>query len=160
MNKNVSNMIQRLQSHNFKWENKSFDELIKEYPNCRCALKWWTNTNPSPTHNIKNNKYLKEFIIENPPKFKISDKCCKYAKKDLVHNEMKKGYELDISGVRRAEGGVRATAYKSCFDNGDKYDNFKDELEYLFIEHFLLYGAFRFLRTDRYKELMYSGKRL
>lgn len=125
MNKNVSNMIQRLQSHNFKWEDKSFDELIKEYPNCKCALKWWTNTNPSPAHNIKNNKYLKEFMIANPPNFKISDKCCKYAKKDLVHNEMKKGYDLDISGVRRAEGGVRATAYKSCFDNGDKYDKFR-----------------------------------
>ena len=34
------------------------------------------------------------------------------------------------------------------------YDTYKDELEYLFIEHFLLYGAFRFMRTDHYKELM------
>lgn len=31
---------------------------------------------------------------------------------------------------------------------------YNDELEYLFIEHFLVYGAFRFLRTDYYKELM------
>lgn len=43
------------------------------------------------------------------------------------------------------------------FKDSDKYDNFKDELEYLFIEHFLLYGAFRFLRTDHYKELMSKG---
>ena len=43
------------------------------------------------------------------------------------------------------------------FKDNDKYDYFKDELEYLFIEHFLLYGAFRFLRTDHYKELMSKG---
>ncbi|MBR3167064.1 MAG: glycosyltransferase [Erysipelotrichaceae bacterium] len=38
-------------------------------------------------------------------------------------------------------------------EKGD-YDTYRDELEYLFIEHFLVYGAFRFLRTDHYKELM------
>lgn len=31
--------------------------------------------------NISYNKYLKEFIIQNPPDFRISKKCCTYAKK-------------------------------------------------------------------------------
>ena len=40
------------------------------------------------------------------------------------------------------------------FKERNKYEMYKDELEYLFCEHFLVYGAFRFLRTDHYKELM------
>ena len=40
------------------------------------------------------------------------------------------------------------------FKDSNKYAEFKDELEYLYIEHFLLYGAFRFLRTDHYQALM------
>ena len=125
LNKHVSEMMSRLQRHGFKWEDKTFDELYKEYPNCKSALEWWCNTKPSPSHNIKQNKLLKEFIIANPPNFLISQLCCKYAKKDLLHEKMKEGYDLDISGVRKAEGGVRANAYKSCFDNKDNYDRFR-----------------------------------
>lgn len=33
-------------------------------------------------------------------------------------------------------------------------EKYRDEIEYLFVEHLLVYGAFRFLRTDHYKELM------
>ena len=40
------------------------------------------------------------------------------------------------------------------FKNNGLYDVYRDELEYLYIEHFLVYGAFRFLRTDHYRELM------
>ncbi len=40
------------------------------------------------------------------------------------------------------------------FKDRDVYDKYHNELEYLFIEHFLVYGAFRFLRTDHYKDLM------
>ena len=136
-------MINRLQSHNFKWEYKSFKELIKEYPNCKSALEWWCNEKPSPSHNIKQNKLLKEFLITNPPNFTISNKCCKYAKKDLAYNKLKEGYDLHITGIRKAEGGVRATAYKSCFDNtGKGYDNyrpifwFKDEDKLLYSKLF------------------------
>lgn len=125
LNKHVSEMMSRLQRHGFKWEDKTFDELYKEYPNCKSALEWWCNTKPSPSHNIKQNKLLKEFIIASPPNFLISQLCCKYAKKDLLHEKMKEGYDLDISGVRKAEGGVRANAYKSCFDNKDNYDRFR-----------------------------------
>ncbi len=40
------------------------------------------------------------------------------------------------------------------FKDRGVYDKYYAELEYLFIEHFLVYGAFRFLRTDHYKDLM------
>lgn len=126
LNKHVSEMINRLQRHNFKWEDKNFEELYKEYPKCKSALEWWCNTKPSPSHNIKQNKLLKEFIISNPPTFLISQECCKYAKKDLAHDKLKDGYDLDITGIRKAEGGVRATAYTSCFDNkSTNYDRFR-----------------------------------
>lgn len=55
-------------------------------------------------------------MIDNPPWFKISDRCCEYSKKKVFTHCMKDGgYDLDIFGVRKAEGGTRATAYTSCF---------------------------------------------
>ena len=59
LNKHVSEMISRLQKHNFNWEDKPFEELIIKYPSCKSALEWWTNSKPSPSHNIKQNKLLK-----------------------------------------------------------------------------------------------------
>lgn len=127
LSKQVSEMIRRLQSHDFLFEDKSFEELYKEYPRCKSALEWWCNTKPSKAHNINQNKWLKEFLIENPPTFQISNVCCKYAKKDVAHKLLNEGeYDLQIVGIRKAEGGVRSTAYKSCFDeNGNGYDNYR-----------------------------------
>ena len=127
LSKRVSEMISRLQKHGFKWEDKPFEELIKEYPKCKSALMWWCNAYDDKSRfNIKYNKLLKEFIIANHPNFPISSLCCKYGKKDLAHDKLKQGYDLNITGVRKAEGGVRASAYKSCFDNTDKgYDNYR-----------------------------------
>lgn len=139
LSKHVSEMIDRLQRHNFKWEDKSFNILLQEYPKCKSALEWWCNAKPSPAHNINRNKLLKEFMVLNPPNFKISQLCCKYAKKDLAHEKLKEGYDLDVTGIRKSEGGVRATAYKSCFDNNfGSYDRYRpifwfsdnDKLEY------------------------------
>ena len=61
-------------------------------------------------------------MVANPPTFKISNKCCKFAKKDVAKDFIKKGnYDLNVIGVRKAEGGVRSTAYKNCFsDNSTK----------------------------------------
>lgn len=81
INKQVAEYMDRLQRHGFKWEDKSFDELYKEYPKCKAALLWWCNLKKSNAFNIANNKWLKEFIIANPPQYKISSKCCQYAKK-------------------------------------------------------------------------------
>ena len=135
LSKQVSEFMQRLQKHNFKWEDKPFDELMKDYPNCKSALEWWCGSKGSDSHyNISQNKWLKEFIINNPPNFKISNICCKYAKKDVSHKLLSDfGYDLNIVGIRKAEGGARSTAYKSCFDeNGKSKDNTYDNYRPIF----------------------------
>lgn len=137
ISKNASEMIDRLQRHGFQWEDESLDILLQRYcewntkkqdwVGCKGALMWWCNANESVQFNIAYNKYLKDFMVQNPPRFKISSKCCQYAKKDVLHKLVaNEGYDLNVFGVRRAEGGIRQTAYKSCFDeNGDGYDNYR-----------------------------------
>lgn len=120
--KQASEYISRLQRHNFKFEDKPFEELYKEYPRCKAALLWWCNLKECNSFNIRWNKWLKEFLIENPPTFKISNVCCKYAKKDVAHKLIEEYLvDLNIIGVRKAEGGVRAGSYKGCFDEKGKY---------------------------------------
>ena len=133
ISKQVSEWFSRLQRHGFKWENKSFEELMKEYPKCKASLKWWCNEwgkkkdGSESSYNIAYNKYLKEFMIANPPTFPISNKCCSYAKKDVAKAYKKRNnIDLSLVGVRKAEGGARATAYKSCFSaNEEGADEFR-----------------------------------
>lgn len=166
ISKYASSMISRLQKHNFKWEDRPFDELIKEYPNCIGGLKWWCDKYPFTSmgmpsrFNISNNKYLKEFLIKNPPYFKISSRCCEYAKKKIAKNFHKNNdIDLNIYGVRKAEGGIRAGAYKNCFsikeNNIDDYrpifwykDDNKINYENKFdIKHSDCYTKYGFKRT-------------
>lgn len=128
LSKQVSEFIQRLQRHNFKWEDKSYDELVKEYPKCQAALKWWCNNwGEKSKFNIEYNKRLKEFMIQNPPKFKISNKCCHFAKKLVAKSfKDKNNTELSLVGIRKAEGGARSSAYKNCFSsNSDTSDEYR-----------------------------------
>ena len=127
LSKQVSEWIQRLQQHGFKWEDKPLEQLNEEYPNCRAALRWWCNDYPKCTNgresmfNVGYNKYLKEFLIENPPQFKISNKCCTFAKKKVAEQFKKeRNFDLSMYGVRKSEGGARASAYKNCFTSTDK----------------------------------------
>lgn len=134
LNKYVSEQIMRLQKHNFKWEDKPFEELAVKYPKCKSSVKWWCNQYTAENgfknksrFDIGYNKWLKEFILKNPPTFKIANKCCKYAKKN-VSKEINKRFDADLMviGIRQAEGGIRATAYKSCYsNNGDKTDMYR-----------------------------------
>lgn len=126
--KPVSEYMERLQKHGFKWEDKPFEELMQEYPNCKSALQWWCNKNIGDQNNIRRNKLLKEFIIANPPTFRISAQCCNKSKKSIVHEFMDSGkYDLDVYGVRKAEGGARAQAYHNCFNESSKgeYDEYR-----------------------------------
>lgn len=118
ISKNVSEFIQRLQKHEFDWENDSYEELCNKYQKCNSALQWWCDSKGSKSQfNISQNKYLKEFILKENPQFLISNKCCIYAKKNVSHKIIKENnYDLNIVGLRKAEGGVRSTRYKSCFD--------------------------------------------
>lgn len=123
ISKQVSEFIHRLQAHNFKWEDKPFEELYAKYPHCKSALKWWCNDWQGKRNNISWNKWLKEFLIANPPTFQISNMCCQKAKKDVSH---KIKCDLRITGVRKSEGGARATAYKNCFsEKSDSYDEYR-----------------------------------
>ncbi len=128
LSKNISEYIHRLQMHNFKWEDKSFEELYAEYPNCKAALRWWCNRwGEGSQKNISRRAYLKEFMISNPPPVPISNMCCQKSKKDTAA-ERAKTYnpDLDCQGVRKAEGGQRATAYSGCFDeNVGEADKFR-----------------------------------
>ena len=113
----VSDMIHRLQRHGFQWENEPLDNLLKKYPKCKAALKWWCDDwGEDSKFNIGRVKGLKEFILENPPKFVISKMCCQKAKKDPAEEEEQNGYDLICTGVRKAEGGTRSTGFHSCFD--------------------------------------------
>lgn len=122
LNKTVSELIDRLQRNEFEWEDGDYETLIKKYPNCMSSLKWWCNQYPQGSRfNISYHRDLKEFMIQNPPAFKISSKCCTYAKKNVYLDFIKEnGCDLDCSGVRKAEKGIRSSAYKDCFSKSEK----------------------------------------
>ena len=132
LSKYVSEMLGRLQHHNFQWEDEPYEKLIKKYKNCSSALRWWSNIqSENGMFNISRNKLLKEFIIQNNPSFLISNKCCKYAKKDLSHQYIKENQpDLMVVGVRKAEGGIRAQAYKTCFETDGDIDMYYPILHY------------------------------
>lgn len=124
LSKYVSEQMMRLQQHNFKWEDEPLEILLSKYPNCKIALQWWCNERYNDIDGIQKisqfaisrNKYLKEFIMANPPDFMISNKCCEYSKKMPIKKFIKTlDADLDITGIRKAEGGVRSIAYKTCF---------------------------------------------
>lgn len=124
----ASDMISRLQKHGFQFEDEPYEVLIERYPNCKSALGWWCNIQKGKTQQyiIDRAPYMKEFMVANPPKFKISSKCCDYAKKKVAHQYTRgKDYDLQCIGVRLYEGGARSFAYKNCFSEGDGIDQFR-----------------------------------
>ena len=160
LSKNVSKYIAGLQRHNFKWKDESYEQLQKKYPNCDSYLKWWCNKNTIKSWTVGYNKWLKEFLIENPPTFYTSSKCCDYAKKMVAHKLISENdYDLNIVGVRKSEGGIRATSYKTCFnENASGCDDYrplfwyKNEdkkcyVEAYGIEHSKCYTVYGFVRT-------------
>ena len=121
LSKYVSDQIRRLQASGFRWEDQPYDDLRKKYPDCSSALRWWCDEygyyNGAPSRfSIARNKLLKQFLIEYPPWFQISAKCCYYAKKKVSDRLIKeRGIDLLITGVRKYEGGIRSVAYPGCF---------------------------------------------
>lgn len=163
--KHVSEMIGRLQRQGFQWEDESLEVLLERYPKAQSAVRWWCNDNKrrdgkTSNFDIDYVRGLKQFLIENPPDFKISNKCCHYAKK-LPAKKYIEAHNCDLNcvGVRKAEGGVRATRYSTCFthkyDGPDQYRPlfwFSDEDkaiydEYYGIEHSDCYKVWGMTRT-------------
>ncbi len=68
------------------------------------------------SRNFFSDKWLKEFIMQNPPYFRISNKCCEFAKKKPAKQFIKEcNADLEITGIRKSEGGIRSANYKTCF---------------------------------------------
>ena len=159
--KYASEMIYRLRKHGFQFEDEDFDTLYKKYPKCKSALEWWCNVSEGNTtqFNIKRYPYLREFMIENPPDFPISNLCCAWAKKRALHDMLLCGdYDLQCIGVRQSEGGVRAHMYKNCYTEHEDVDQFRpvfwlrdsDKEEYCSwygVEHSRCYTEYGLLRT-------------
>ena len=116
LSKMVSEFMYRLQKHGFQWEDEPYEVLIKRYPKCKSALEWWCDKKGAKSmFTINRNRYLKEFIMSNPPTFRISNKCCQKSKKDPIHDIIALyNADLDIVGVRKYEGGARG-AIQGCF---------------------------------------------
>ena len=99
-------------------------ELRERYPKCESVINFLCccNSAGEPRPNIQlvinSSKYMRDFIGECPPDFQISAKCCDYCKKQLAHR-VQKGYDMIITGERRAEGGMRSVPRKDntalCF---------------------------------------------
>ena len=126
--KQVSEYIMRLQRHGFDWKDEPLEVLLEKYPRCKAAIRWWCNdwktNNGTPSRvNIGWVRGLKEFMIAHPPQFKISPQCCHYAKKAPAERYVKTGgFDLNCFGIRKAEGGKRATGVSSCFTRSDSGD--------------------------------------
>ncbi len=94
-------------------------ELKERYPQCESLINFLCCCNsagePRPDIQlvINSSKYMRDFIGEYPPDFKISAKCCDYCKKQIAH-KVQKDYEMIITGERRAEGGMRSVPRKDC----------------------------------------------
>ena len=88
-------------------------ELSERYPKCEGLINFLCccNTAGEPRPNIQlvinSSKYMRDFINDNPPDFQISAMCCDYCKKHLAYS-VQKGFEMIITGERRAEGGMRS----------------------------------------------------
>lgn len=99
-------------------------ELKARYPGCESTINFLCccNSRGEPRPNIQlvinSSKYMRDFVAECPPDFKISASCCTYCKKHLAH-EVQKGYDMIITGERRDEGGMRSVPRKDntsmCF---------------------------------------------
>lgn len=110
-------------------------ELRERYPKCESVINFLCccNSKGEPRPNIQlvinSSRYMRDFIGECPPDFKISAKCCDYCKKQLAHR-VQKNYDMIITGERRDEGGMRSVPRKDntalCFtENSDGQYRFR-----------------------------------
>lgn len=110
--------IGRLQQHGFDFG------LICDNGHPSDVAWWHGNTRLSAAGTMG----LKEFLMVSQPDFKISEKCCDYAKKTTAKIVAKQiSATLNCIGMRRSEGGIRSIVYDSCFSEGKngRADNFR-----------------------------------
>lgn len=111
-------------------------ELRERYPKCEqlinflCCCNGAGEPRPNIQLVINSSKYMRDFINECPPNFKISAKCCDYCKKAPAHS-VQKDYDMIITGERRDEGGMRSVPRSG---DGNKHMCFTEQAD----------GKFRF----------------
>lgn len=82
-------------------------ELRERYPHCESEINFLCccNKDGDPRPNIQlvinSSKWMLDFIKENPIPFTVSNRCCDICKKAVAHS-VQKGYEMVITGERRA----------------------------------------------------------
>jgi 3'-phosphoadenosine 5'-phosphosulfate sulfotransferase (PAPS reductase)/FAD synthetase len=88
-------------------------ELRERYPKSEQGINFLCccNKDGEPRPNIQlvinSSPYMYDYMVENPPTFAISAKCCDYCKKQVAHR-VQKDYKMIITGERRDEGGMRS----------------------------------------------------
>ena len=88
-------------------------ELEEKYPKCTTLIRFLCSCDKNAEYisnkqlGLDSEKYMLDFLIENPPDFQISAKCCDYCKKQVAH-QIQKDFDMVITGERMAEGGVRS----------------------------------------------------
>lgn len=99
-------------------------ELRERFPKCESIINFLCccDSAGEPCTNsqlvINSSKYMRDFIAEYPPDFKISAKCCDYCKKQPAH-QVQKDYDMVITGERSSEGGIRTVSHEIDFENGE-----------------------------------------
>ena len=112
-------------------------ELKARYPKAEQGINFLCccNSAGEPRPNIQlvigSNRLLYEFMTENPPNFRIRDRCCDYCKKQIAH-KAQTPFDMVITGERRVEGGMRsvprsidATGTMCFHETADKKYRFK-----------------------------------
>lgn len=123
ISKFVSQCISQLQRHGFDWTLRDYSEQVRQFTEAKGGVEWWHNKHRINQWNIAYNKHLREFLIAYPPQFRISDKCCTYAKKRVAQHFIRdNNIDLQITGIRKAEGGIRAIT-NTCFTYSEKNGN-------------------------------------
>ena len=117
ISKEISEKIERGQTKDFDWTSElSFVELMQTHQNAKSFLKWWCDGVRETAHTVRRCAFLKEYMQKHPPQVKISDRCCDATKKRTAAQARRElSITLECIGVRRAEGGIRAMSYHTCF---------------------------------------------
>ncbi len=77
--KYASELISRLQTHDFQWEDSDYNTLVDKYPKCKSAIRWFCNESSGSTTQFIINRapYMREYMINYPPglKYRINVAC-------------------------------------------------------------------------------------
>lgn len=106
LSKRDSQRIAAMQRHEFSWGAVCENGY-------RADEYWWNGNGRTSARHAAG---LREYMMENPPDFRISDRCCYYAKKQTSNAvEQMTAATMVCLGMRKSEGGIRSVVLKSCF---------------------------------------------